>query len=114
MVGLSSVRRQVDLLGSGDDGDLLVRERRRLRLTDLFDDEGRFVVHGDPSDEWEGYVRCEDDAGVYYLHHDDRRDQDAGGYGVDIRVGEEAVRLAARSLIEEGRLDVATLGGESA
>jgi hypothetical protein len=105
-----SVERRVE---PTDDG-LLIRERRRVQLADLFDADGRWVVHeADDSDDWEGYRRCEDEAGVYYLHHDDRREE-RSGYGTEIRVGERAVRLAAQTLIEDGRLDVSNLGGESA
>lgn len=94
------------------DGDaLVVQQPRQIEFTlpDLFDRDGEWRIHDD-GDQWEGYRRQQTDDGVRYLHHDGRRDE-RSGYGVEIVVGDEAVRLAAQRLIEEGRLDPATLGG---
>jgi hypothetical protein len=95
------------------DGDAaIVRQPAQIEFTlaDLFDEHGEWRIHDD-GDQWEGYVRQETDDDVQFLHHDDLRDE-RSGYGVEIIVGDEAVRLAAQRLIEEGRLDPATLGGE--
>jgi hypothetical protein len=102
-----SVRRTVEF----DGDDLVVRERRQLDLADLFDEDGRLVVHQD-GDRWEGYRREQIDGDVRYIHHDDRR-RENHPFGVEVLLGDEAVRNHVRRLIEEGRLDPATLGGES-
>ena len=104
-----SVRRTVEF----DGDDFVVRQPAQIEfaLADLFDDAGEWRIHDD-GDQWEGYRRQQTDDGVRYLHHDDLRDE-RSGYGVEIVVGDEAVRLAAQRLIEEGRLDPATLGGAS-
>jgi hypothetical protein len=102
-----SVRRTV----TADGDQLVVRERREIDLADLFDEDGRFIVHQD-DDGWEGYRREQTDDGTVYYHHDDRREGDAHPFGVEMRVGSKSLRADASRLIEAGRLDPATLGGE--
>ena len=103
-----SVRRTVEIDGDG----LVVRERREAELADFFDAADRLVLQED-GDDWVGYRRVESDGEFRYYHHDDRR-RDGHPFGVEMFVSDRAVRDHVRRLIEQGRLEPATSGGEYA
>jgi hypothetical protein len=69
-------------------------------IADLFDDNGELRLWEDSSG-WNGYIREETEDGPVYYHVNTRHDED--DWIRRIRVGEQAVRDAVASHIEDPR-----------
>ncbi|OYR60434.1 hypothetical protein [Halorubrum ezzemoulense] len=97
---MSSVERQIDVDLDADENaaQAVFEERRELKISELFNANGELRLWQD-SAGWSGYVREEVEDETAYFSVNTRFDEDE--WISKIRCGEQAVRDAIRSHIED-------------